>query len=469
MMLQENSPSIAFWKDIPFPLELKAFLWNVSNPEEVKNGLEAPKLTEIGPFVFREYRNKSGIHWNHLNGTVSYRQTRHWVFDASSSLPLDTLVTILNVPAAAVSKNFFHMNPILRPAASLFLLAIKEKLFVTQEAGDIIFNGYKDPLLTEASKFHPIPGVQDKFAIFYKRNNSADFDGVFNIYTGELGLDKFGTVAKWNYKNSTGLFPSPCGDLRGGVDYLPPFEDNKEELEIYSTDLCRPLRVELKNRASKTDSHVSVHEYHLNSTIFYGNSSLNPSNKCYEGGNSLPSGVFNASSCHFGAPIFISNPHFFEADPFYSSQFKDGSMQPNVSKHESYLKIEPITGLLMEVHIKSQFNVYLRHVPMIEMFSNINNTYFPIAWFDYSMKVGPEMSLKIWILSNLPFIFIVAGLSILSLGLGNIILGAIFLRAAIVAEKKGNENNRLIIDDAITQESVEDDQVSDHLVDRSQS
>ncbi|CAB4065113.1 SCARB1 [Lepeophtheirus salmonis] len=380
--------------DIPFPLELKAFLWNVSNPEEVKNGLEAPKLTEIGPFVFREYRNKSGIHWNHLNGTVSYRQTRHW----------------LQSP-----KTFFHMNPILRPAASLFLLAIKEKLFVTQEAG------YKDPLLTEASKFHPMPGVQDKFAIFYKRNNSADFDGVFNIYTGELGLDKFGTVAKWNYKNSTGLFPSPCGDLRGGVDYLPPFEDNKEELEIYSTDLCRPLRVELKNRASKTDSHVSVHEYHLNT------------------------------------------------DPFYSSQFKDGSMQPNVSKHESYLKIEPITGLLMEVHIKSQFNVYLRHVPMIEMFSNINNTYFPIAWFDYSMKVGPEMSLKIWILSNLPFIFIVAGLSILSLGLGNIILGAIFLRAAIVAEKKGNENNRLIIDDAITQESVEDDQVSDHLVDRSQS
>ncbi|CAB4065114.1 unnamed protein product [Lepeophtheirus salmonis] len=365
--------------DIPFPLELKAFLWNVSNPEEVKNGLEAPKLTEIGPFVFREYRNKSGIHWNHLN-------------------------------AAAVSKNFFPYES--HSTACCIFISFSDQ-------GKIIC--YKDPLLTEASKFHPMPGVQDKFAIFYKRNNSADFDGVFNIYTGELGLDKFGTVAKWNYKNSTGLFPSPCGDLRGGVDYLPPFEDNKEELEIYSTDLCRPLRVELKNRASKTDSHVSVHEYHLNT------------------------------------------------DPFYSSQFKDGSMQPNVSKHESYLKIEPITGLLMEVHIKSQFNVYLRHVPMIEMFSNINNTYFPIAWFDYSMKVGPEMSLKIWILSNLPFIFIVAGLSILSLGLGNIILGAIFLRAAIVAEKKGNENNRLIIDDAITQESVEDDQVSDHLVDRSQS
>ena len=39
-------------------------------------------------------------------------------------------------------------------------------------------------------------------------------------------------------------------------------------------------------------------------------------------GKQLPSGVYNASACRFGAPIFMSQPHFYQADPYFAEQVK---------------------------------------------------------------------------------------------------------------------------------------------------
>lgn len=36
---------------LPFPLDFKVYIWNVTNPDEVMSG-EKPKLQEIGPYYF---------------------------------------------------------------------------------------------------------------------------------------------------------------------------------------------------------------------------------------------------------------------------------------------------------------------------------------------------------------------------------------------------------------------------------
>jgi hypothetical protein len=55
----------------------------------------------------------------------------------------------------------------------------------------------------------------------------------------------------------------------------------------------------------------------------------------------FPQGVLNVTTCSHGAPAFISNPHFFNADPYYVSQMT--GLQPEADKHQFYVILEPVS------------------------------------------------------------------------------------------------------------------------------
>lgn len=40
------------WENLPFPLQFKVYVFNVSNPEEILSGA-TPIVQEIGPFVYK--------------------------------------------------------------------------------------------------------------------------------------------------------------------------------------------------------------------------------------------------------------------------------------------------------------------------------------------------------------------------------------------------------------------------------
>jgi len=75
-------------------------------------------------------------------------------------------------------------------------------LFVTKTAREILFDGYKDPMLDAAEKLGPtlekfgikMQGLMSKFGFFFSRNNTWYGNGIVNIYTGELGLSQMGNV-----------------------------------------------------------------------------------------------------------------------------------------------------------------------------------------------------------------------------------------------------------------------------------
>lgn len=69
-----------------------------------------------------------------------------------------------------------------------------------------------------------------------------------------------------------------------------------------------------------------------------------PSRKCYcPNGNCGPSGTLNISSCKFGAPAFVSMPHFYLADPSYTKDIT--GMSPDKKKHELFIVLEPVSTL----------------------------------------------------------------------------------------------------------------------------
>lgn len=53
-------------------------------------------------------------------------------------------------------------------------------------------------------------------------------------------------------------------------------------------------------------------------------------------------GVLDISKCHNGVPLVLSLPHFLYSDPLLIHSSK--GINPDVSKHQSYLDVEPVSN-----------------------------------------------------------------------------------------------------------------------------
>lgn len=63
--------------------------------------------------------------------------------------------------------------------------------------------------------------------------------------------------------------------------------------------------------------------------------------ECYCSGDCIPYGLLNASACRYGAPAFVSLPHFYKADPIYRDAIQ--GMNPDADKHNFYITLEPVS------------------------------------------------------------------------------------------------------------------------------
>lgn len=73
----------------------------------------------------------------------------------------------------------------------------------------------------------------------------------------------------------------------------------------------------------------------------YGNSKNNEENECFDDYLYTPEkGIQNISPCHYGAPVFLSNPHFYETDEIYLNSVE--GLTPNTTIHKTYFKIQPV-------------------------------------------------------------------------------------------------------------------------------
>lgn len=410
LVLGPNSASFPMWQKLPEPLSARMFLFHVLNPDEVSQG-QKPKLEQVGPYVFQEQHEKTSIVWNHENGTVTYKQIRTWVFQPHlSNGTLEDQVTILNPVAASLGPMIKKNVPAFwLPGLNGVLIAFKEKLFFTASVKEILFDGFKDPLLDDLEglverlpfikKFIP-PGITDKFAFFYQRNGTDFTDGVWNMFTGESDVAKMGQVYSWNF-STQGVFPDQCGHVHGsaGEFYTPHLE--KTHIDLFSNDLCRSIRLPFKSEVDIEG--IKSYEFVADKS-FFANGTENPLNSCYEPvGEQLRSGVYNTSLCRYGAPVFISQPHFLNADPYYLSLVQSG-LSPDPTLHGTSFKVEPLSGIPTEVVARFQMNVLLAPVSGITMLKDVPTVYFPVMWFENKAGVPKNLVFQLSLLAKLPTI-----------------------------------------------------------------
>ena len=83
-----------------------------------------------------------------------------------------------------------------------------------------------------------------------------------------------------------------------------------------------------------------------------------------EGFDCFKSGVLNMAPCKTrsdlpkGAPIALSYPHFYQADPQYLSAVE--GLKPNKEKHQFYVDISPEFGFPLAIRPRFQLNVVIK-------------------------------------------------------------------------------------------------------------
>ncbi|XP_053691732.1 protein croquemort-like [Sabethes cyaneus] len=428
LLLKPGSQVYENWMKSPVDIYLELYLWNWTNTDDYQKEGYKPRLQQLGPYTFREIHEREDLVWND-DFTLTFYQKRIWHYEpdlSAGDLENDIVVSINPI---LLTVGYATRDHPLQSSLDDLINANPEMInspFYEVPVKDILFDGYDDvflkALLNLAELFpHIIEGIElppfDKFGWFYGRNNSKTYDGKFTIGTGLDRWETMGMMHRWNGARQTKFYRGECGLVHGSTGELwPPFQDMRSNVTVFSPDICSAMSLEF-------DGEVNIHnidgyKWKGNERPF-DNGHRYSETKCQctapeESCPVLAPGVLDVSQCRFGAPATVSYPHFYLADEKYLDAV-DG-MEPDKSRHEFTLALEPHTGIALGVKAQLQVNLDVKHYGLTWL-KDLPEVMLPILWFCQRADISAELASDIKLLLILPDIgiYIAIGLGIVGL------------------------------------------------------
>lgn len=238
-------------------------------------------------------------------------------------------------------------------------------LVTTKTVAELLYDGYDDELLEFIQGFPGLKGINipfSRFGWFVDRNESSEYDGRFNMYTGVDDISNLGILHSWNYEHETKYYRDECSVVEGTTGELFPPLNIKNDLSVFATDVCRSVNIVPDGEYSSYD--IVGQKWVGDYRVFDNGNRYSPA-QCYCTSKlsecpDMPYGVLNVSDCKFGAPAFVSYPHFYLADRVFLDSI-DG-LAPTKQDHEFYVALEPSTGIPLAVRAQLQLNVLLQQI-----------------------------------------------------------------------------------------------------------
>ncbi|GBP20291.1 Scavenger receptor class B member 1 [Eumeta japonica] len=331
----------------------------------------------------------------HDNDTVTYQHNKILRFAPELSVDKNQMLTVPNIPLLTVTSfspnlGSFWFN--LLVTGLDWTYKDRAKPFVQITAQELVF-GYNDPLVSLAHVFYPKgKRPNSQMGLLLARNGT--LDEVSTVYTGLRSMERFGYIDKINGLDHLPHWKtSPCNDIRASEgSFFPPRDITKSDIvHLYDKDLCRIMPLKYRKQVYK-DS-IKADLYTPPSSTFE-NADTNPDNKCYCLNEACPPrGLQNISPCQYNAPVYLSFPHFYDAEPSLLEPFE--GLNPTKEKHETYFMIQPTLGVPVEGFVRVQLNLKVDRAPNIGT-NNINkfpSMVFPIMWVEEGIQ---ELTPSIW-------------------------------------------------------------------------
>lgn len=371
------------WRDIPLPIHEKIYFFNITNAEDFAKRGEPLNVTEVGPYTYVSRWIKRDPVWN-SNGTVSYREIRTYQFVREESVgSQDDVITTLNGPLIIGANMLKDYNIGLRLLASLAIGIEGETIVIQRKVRELVYDGYEDFLIKLAPIMKPgIPYKDGRFSWLWGKNNTND--GVFTVFTGADDSTKAGIIDKWNGLEKLRFWKEDsCNIINGtSIETGPPLDDDQKNYVFYQTIFCRSIPYSYTGDVRHYG--ILTKRFEATSSVF-ANGTENPDNACYDVHKEYPSGVLDVSPCQFGAPVFISFPHFYMADPSYLNSIH--GLNPEAEDYGSHVDVHPLIGMSLDIVVKFQVNLKTERVKGIVQLDDVREGIFPIFWTELSVHL----------------------------------------------------------------------------------
>jgi len=188
---------------------------------------------------------------------------------------------------------------------------------------------------------------------------------------------------------------------------------------MFSSDLCRSLYLPFE----KTVMHggLTLNRYVLTKEVL----AKSPANDCYCTDDfTCRDSMMNLSPCKRGAPIITSTPHFYLGAEEDISAIT--GLNPSKEQHQTFLDIEPTTGVTFQAHKRIQISLPLKRYAAASELQNVTELIHPVLWLNESAVVPVERAEALYSKLTVPglvvkytcWALIVVGALLLLVGLG---------------------------------------------------
>ncbi|KAH7731575.1 CRE-SCAV-3 protein [Aphelenchoides avenae] len=375
------------WQKPEYSMLFEVWTFDVENSADVLKSGSKPHLRQKGPYVFIESQEKKWFEFEQNDTRIFYRNSRQYTYNESLSCANCSLSDKVTVPNILFQKlvDVALTGKWVKFAIEEALKIEGETAFITVSVGELLFEGYKDPLVSSICDHNVIKpictsyGVPDRIGLFYGQNNTDD--GAYEVDTGLNGARDIGRVYSWNNmtKLSAKYWYGSQARMINGTDgqLFKPQIQSGEELPVFTGQICRSIALDHVGEAKIQDvptyrysPSASTNDMALQKAMGF----CNPNSPEYFNDTTVqpkgcsPQGIMDISSCVPSSPrIYVSQPMFLDA--------------PKALRDATFIDIEPVSGVVVQALRRSQLNVGTLH-GNLDMLKNLKTTIVPIIWMN---------------------------------------------------------------------------------------
>lgn len=176
--------------------------------------------------------------------------------------------------------------------------------------------------------------------------------------------------------NGTVKLPPPNGLMGTDGSQFKPNLKSDELVYVFVDALFRSIPFQYE--AQQTYEGVKLRRYVIPASLLGSQKTFPPNGAFYMFG---PDGIMNMSMVENGLPIFISQPHFYQAGKAGTVD-KVVGLDPDKSKHQTFILVDPQSGATLVEHKRVMVSLQIKPEPAIDAFREVKEAYVPVAWFD---------------------------------------------------------------------------------------